>query len=385
MKKNDLTSDMIERLYKIVISKVYSDYEKAVFMQYICSYENFINNYENYKDKNDVIKIKAILDMYQYINNYNILKRIQTKTLSNVKYTMELDLIMNILNSNISELSKAIYIYKLYTYSSQFSKEYIQINDDEWLYANKEKIKLIYSTMKKWENSGIKKEADYYIKYESKYDVSSYSRFIVKKYIETPNDLIKAFYYFNNIDRQIFEYAVNVVNQTDVDLYRAYEEKEKDIFNYNLEKIDYVYNCIEMHQKPDGSEFTLYDFINNIPFQESTLFRKKLLKFLNKYRPNMVIKYNNYLLKNNIKDTSFNIYINQFSENDVLYVNDKVIKRRDIENIKNYIINKGYVPTYLLMRLTQDKYLNGELDPNLFNVNNNVATIIPSEKSRQEK
>lgn len=382
--ENNITINLIDKLYEIATDKNKTDYQKAFFMYKLCSYNDFINYYNTIKNSNKSVELKAILNTYKYLEEYNIINNKIAKNTLNIKETNELDLMINIIKSNMSEINKAIYIYKLYKNKTLFSTSLKSIIDGSWHEENDEKIIFIYHTMKNWELNGIKKEADYYLKTEKLYDVSTYSLFIVKKFIDTPVDKLLHFYTNNGIDKQIFEYAVSVVNEIDIDLYKNYLEKVNLLEKYNLKQIDMLYNCIKTNKNPDGSNFTIWDFLKNIPFQD-TFSKRNLTSFIQENRPNMLSTFLCYLGNNKINASSFELYNNLNNENDKVIINGREITEEDYSNIINYINDNGLIPNNITVRLVRERYLNNELELKHSKPKLNNLTVFEKEQSRQNK
>lgn len=379
-----------DKLYKIIKSDM-SDYDKVALIDsiFIPSLVDFIDS--DYKNRDFIIsKIKEYQQKGLFRHTYHT-------SLDEVKERLaRLNVAYDIINSDASEYYKLDRLLCIYKDSNDFKRQYSYMvksggNDprlDEARTALDE-YDYLYACFREYE-SKCSDFVKYSKKKESYYQNYKYAKFVVTSYVELESYKENIFFSLLGIDKNIFDFCVSTIEETDVELYKRFLDKKelnnKIRFIKNKEELSSLINDMKL---VESRKFDVVEFLRRVPFKDSKNFISTLFDFVNRVFPE------DYgMIRNYIYDNRLHASVN-FKPVDVIdvyntktTVNGVEVTDFDKANIFNYIKVNNIPLVIKTYSIVLSRYMNGLITPEMVHeqcskVNmepKTVAVLIPSKR-----
>lgn len=370
-----LTENGIKRLHILAVESPKSDVQKAKDINEFCDYNTFIKEYNILVKQNKidsrVMSLKKIYDEYHKINLFKLGRVSRYLTDFDIYYEKILDYLLKIVNDDSkSELYKAYEAYSYFCSGNKLKNFMYKNGTMNFRDRCKDKIKTMYEVMNEWDQKGLNTEIKFYINNSTMYDTNKYAEFIIKEFNNTNIENINQFLYLYGINKEIFDYCLNTVKETNVDLYSKYVTKYQQYIEYSLKYFDLLMKQIKL-KCVDIALLAKY-----IPFQHDPSFKLSCFRLLEKYKPEYLVTFKKFLFDYKISDLSFKKIDYTNILNTKVIINDIELNKDDNNNIINYINNIGLEPNNITYKVYRDKYIKGQLNNDLFS-SKEQYTIIP--------
>lgn len=274
----------------------------------------------------------------------------------------DLNKVINIIDSDISDYNKAYEISKIYNNLEKFKKEFLFMleldSDDQVFGYYVSRIKEICLILKKYEKLGIMGNVNYVRKREKIFDNYLYGKYVIESYIEYSNSYnIINFLEEMGINQEIFDFCIETIKELDLELYNEYVRKKNiNIKNNYLESVynlKDIVNGIKTGYLFDGTNFNLLEFFKRVPFKYIDVYRKEYDEFMN---INSGIKdagrFGSRLLSFSkvIVADDYNLIKEYVSLNEIQYVNyvDNDKLKEIYSGIKITVVNNGRKESIIL-------------------------------------
>lgn len=389
MQENILTMQNIKYMLDIVNSDL-SNQDKATKLYAYCNYHSLRYNYDLFKDlqgEKDIEKRKILLDsltrlisIYQEYDNkgyFTLSKNPYKCTLAEIEIRLiKINEVSSILNSNDTDYHKAEKLLGLFDNSESFRKSYSLFikygkNDNRLISARQalDEFDLLLTKFRELEQKGIIENTKYVLSIKNYLQNYNYAKFVISNYISSSESYKEnEFLDELGIDKEVFNYCIETIEELDIDLYNKYLEKKETnnkvryIRNYNT--ISDLANGIRTGLLSDGTPFELLEFIKRVPFKNSNYFIKAIADFMKRNNHPNFKAIMSYIYTNKLNSSSAfsplnfkSIYGTRTIINGIEITheaNNVIIEYLKLNNIP--LINKAYV-------LARTKYINGEITP----------------------
>ena len=385
MKNYILTMKDLKYMLEIVDSDL-SDQDKAAKLNAFCNYFTLLNNLRNNEKiiiKNDksrkyltdiLTRLVHIYQEYEKKGYFNLLKNPYKCTIEEMEVRLsKINEVSAILNSNDSDYSKAYKLIKLFDSAESFRKSYALFvkygKTDSRLNKARQALDsfdLFLAKFRELEQKGIIANVKYFLSNEDYFQNYNYAKFIILSYINSTNSYKETeFLEELGIDKDIFNYCTETVEELDVDLYDKYLAKKetnmKIRYIKNIQVISDLANGIKTGLLSDGTPFDLLEFIKRVPFKKYD-FVNVISDFMKRNNPQDFEIIMSYIYTNKLNSVQA---LSPINLNNIYYtktiINGTLITNKDNDIIIEYLrlrkiplVNKAYL-------FARTKYLNGEI------------------------
>lgn len=373
--------DLYDRLYNTIISDA-SDYDKAMEIDRIIIPALVVLIDKDYEHREFVVsKIKEYQQKGLFKHTYHA-------SFVEVKERLErLNSAYDIINSDASDYCKLEQLLRIFKSSTDFKKQFYYMvklgSQDPRLEIGRvalDNFADLYTKFKDYESkcSDIVK---YTAKKESYYQNYQYAKFVVTKYIESGYYKESIIFSSLGIDKDIFNFCVATIEETDVDLYKQYLAKQelnnKIRFVKNREQLLSLINDMKLAK---DKEFDLIEFLRRVPFTDETnmgsTFAPTLFDFVQRVCPEDYEIIKNYIYGNKLHSSMnlkplqiYNLY------NTKTVVNGVEVTNSDIQNIFRYLKVNNIPLISKTYSIILSRYMNGEITPDMIQEQCNRANM----------
>lgn len=346
---------------------------------------------------------------------YKCTKEELQQKLENLKKAIE------ILDSNMTDYSKAFLLCKIHNGSVLFRRAYHNIlKDGRFDPMFKKYIGRVYDIvafLQDCETKGIIDQISYVMKMENLYNVYDYAKFVIESYVNSDTSYnITLFLETLDINKDTFEFCIKVIEELDVDLYQTYlnKKEENKIVRYNhaIKTLEDIAYGIEHGTLLDGRKFNKITFLKMTPFTNSDVVHD-FVEY-HEINPALGYKLGDYssIIENFTKATNpkiTDILLKYIHENhyekfkpttevdlrrmyrgaSIIVNGTKINMEEELEVIIKYLRMNELPFIIEVIKIVQEKYRNGEITHEQVNYTyeeyqNSIATIIPSKRTRKK-
>ena len=282
-----------------------------------------------------------------------------------------LQIIVETFLSNKNDIEKAFVICKFYKKSEIFRKSYHLINEkgqEDYMFAPYiANFSEIYNFYLKCEKDGTLDLANYLVKNEAMLHTYPYASFILNKYINDENSYqTDEFLEELGITENEFELCLNVVEETDLDLYNEYlkrkEQNKKTKFSMNKRIIEDISKGISTGYLEDGTKFSVLEFMKRFPFKDASNPFEKFRDFMKQNTPEHYMNVLMYMSDNKISDRYIYTIVKEETIRSIkTTINGRLVTEEDNDIILAYIKQNNYPLYPIVFRLARKEYLDGNI------------------------
>lgn len=398
-KENILSLEDIKYMLSIVDSDLREE-EKAIKLYSFCNFVTIFRSSEHYKlfssEEVELLKkLKKVYEQYDRKGYFLPNKNTYKCTLEEMENRiLKLKEAYDIINSNESDYNKAEKLHSLYPSAEQFRRTYSLFikfgTKDNKLDHSRELLNnfdVIYNKYLEYENNGIINNVKYVQSVKKYLEFYDYAKFVINHYVNSSSYNLNEFLLELGINKDIFKFCIDTIEELDVDLYQKYLVKRvrnKEVnYLHDMSTIRNLAIGISTGTLIDGTPFDLLEFIKRVPFKNSKNFSNEIFEFMKKNTPNYCNLIMDYIFNNKLHLPSTFNPLDLKSIYQITSIIDGVLITNDDKNIIIDYLRQNNIPiiskTFVLAR---KKFLDGEFDIEAVKcfrkMNENKPLLIPS-------